>query len=104
MAVSQSTMAIEPAVWTVAADVLPDIVRGVVTQATISRVLAEYKVATATHLSVSDPAAWHDSRGWHARLYDVGDRFVAYDRPVPEPVAAVNKVIRRYLATAERSA
>jgi methyltransferase (TIGR00027 family) len=104
LAEPESRMALEPAVWTVAADLLPDIVRGVVTQATISRVLAEYNAAAATDLSVSNPAAWLDARGWHACLYDVGDRFVAYGRPVPEAVAAVNKVIRRYLATAERSA
>jgi methyltransferase (TIGR00027 family) len=104
LAVPDSRMALEPAVWTVATDVLPDIVRGVVTQATISRVLAEYNAAAATDLSVSNPAAWLDARGWHARLYDVGDRFAAYDRPVPEAVAAVNNVIRRYLATAERTA
>jgi O-methyltransferase involved in polyketide biosynthesis len=88
LAVPESRMALEPAVWTVAADVLPDIVRGVVAQDTIGRVLAEHSAAAATDLSVSDPAAWLDARGWHARLYDVSDRFVAYGRPVPEAVAA----------------
>jgi len=66
--------------------------------------LAEYNAAAATDLSVSNPAAWLDARGWRARLCDVGDRFAAYGRPVPEAVAAVNEVIRRYVATAERTA
>jgi methyltransferase (TIGR00027 family) len=101
LAVPHSRMALEPPVWTVAADALPDIVRGVVAHDTISRVLAEHRGAATADPSVADPAAWLETRGWHARLYDVVDRFAAYGRPVPVAVAAASNVMRRYLATAE---
>jgi methyltransferase (TIGR00027 family) len=104
LAAPDSRMALEPPVWTVAADALPDIVRGVVAHDTISRVMAEHRASAATDRLVADPSAWLDARGWHARLYDVVDRFEAYGRPVPAAVAAANNVMRRYLATAERTA
>jgi methyltransferase (TIGR00027 family) len=104
LAAPESKMALEPAVWTVSADVLPDIVRGVVTHDMISVVLAEHRAAAAGDLSVADPAAWLDGLGWHSRFSDAIDQFAAYGRPVPVAVAAANSVMRRYLATAERTA
>jgi methyltransferase (TIGR00027 family) len=103
LAAPESKMALEPAVWTVSADVLPDIVRGVVTHDMISVVLAEHRAAAAGDLSVADPAAWLDGLGWHSRFSDAIDQFAAYGRPVPVAVAAANSVMRRYLATAERT-
>jgi hypothetical protein len=72
----------------------------------ISIALAEHRAAAAGEPSVADPAAWLgrlDGLGCHSRFYDAIDQFAAHGRPVPVAVAAANSVMRRYLATAERT-
>ena len=68
---------------------------------TMDRVLAQHAAAQADS-STADPVAWLRERGWQAQLYDAIERFGAYGRAVPPAVVAANRMMRRWLAAAER--